>query len=123
MLASKLSFRRIIGVEFATELHEAAKNNLAVLDTCNLANSQIELVCEDASNYVLPIEPLIIYLFNPFGSAIVRRVAENALTSWRNSRRPVYILYMNPVHLVDFTNSGWILLDRKHSYVSLIPQC
>jgi predicted RNA methylase len=122
MLAAALPFRRLIGVEFSAELHQAAKANFAGLAARGSADPRIELVCDDAATYALPPEPLVVYLFNPFGSTVVRKVAERILASWRQSSRPVHILYMNPVHLSDFIQAGWQLSDMQALYAHLTPK-
>lgn len=121
MLAAALPFRRLIGVEFSAELHQAAKANFAGLAARGSADPRIELVCDDAAAYALPLQPLVVYLFNPFGSTVVRKVAENILVSWRTSPRPVHILYMNPVHLSDFIDAGWQLSGVHALYAHLMP--
>jgi hypothetical protein len=122
MLASALPFRRLIGVEFCSELHEAAIENFATFAASKSAESQVELVYGDAAAYAFPVEPLVIYLFNPFGSSVIRQVADNAFASWRNAPRPVHVLYMNPVHLTDFTDAGWRLSNSvTKGYAHLVP--
>jgi predicted RNA methylase len=121
MLAAAYPFRRIVGVEFAAELHRAAEANLAALARIQSPDMRIELVHGDAAAYELPSEPLIIYLFNPFGSVIVRRVAEKAMASWQAIPRPMYVLYANPYHLSDFIEAGWQLYDQKEVYARLVP--
>lgn len=122
MLAASFPFRRIIGVEFAAELHDAAHANLAAFANNGHDASRIELLRADAASYSFPVEPLIIYLFNPFGSRIVRRVAKNAMSSWREAPRPVQILYAHPVHLFDFTDLGWQVVDASQGCARLIPR-
>jgi SAM-dependent methyltransferase len=121
MLAAAFPFRRIVGVEFAAELHEVANANIAALAVRQPAMPQVELICGDAAAYEFPNEPLIIYLFNPFGSAVIRSVAERAINSWRNANRPVHILYMNPVHVSDFVAAGWKLHNKVGVYAHLLP--
>ena len=117
-LATQLPFRRITGVEFASELVETAKANIARLAFPDYG--RIELICGDATEYIFPDEPLVVYLFNPFGSAVIRAVAENLIASWRRMPRPIYVLYMNAVHLEDFLEAGWVLTDAGIGAI-LIP--
>jgi hypothetical protein len=122
MLASAMPFRRLIGIEFCSELHEAAIENFATLAARKSTDSRVELIYGDAAAYAFPVEPLVIYMFNPFGSSVVRQVANNALASWRRVPRPVHVLYMNPVHLTDFINTGWRLSNRiAKDYAHLVP--
>src|SRR5258705_1489097 len=88
LLAASFPFHRIIGVEFAAELHNAAQENLVAFAKRGSDTSRISLFHADAASYSFPVEPLIIYLFNPFGSQI-RRLAENALSSWRDAPPPL----------------------------------
>src|ERR1700682_2693760 len=85
MLASEFPFRRLVGVEFCYELHEAAIENFATFTSRKSAESRVALVYGDAAAYAFPVEPLVIYMFNPFGSSVVRQVANNALASWLNA--------------------------------------
>lgn len=122
LLAASFPFGRIIGVEFATELHHAAQENLAVFDSRGSDISRISLFLADAASYSFPVEPLIVYLFNPFGSQIVRRVAENALSSWRKSPRSMEVLYAHPVHLSEFVDVGWRVVDSSADCARLLPR-
>jgi SAM-dependent methyltransferase len=121
MLAAAYPFRRIIGVEFAAELHAIAEENIAAFNRNRSSMAQIQLVHADAAEYQLPEEPLIIYLFNPFRSVVVRRVAEMAMASWRASPRPIHVVYVGPVYLSDFIDSGWQLVDRTDTCAYLVP--
>jgi hypothetical protein len=121
ILAAQYPFRRIIGVEFALELHEAAKENIASAKMNSNLKPAIELICNDVATYELPDEPLLLYLFHPFGQTLVRRVPERAIASWRKAPRPISILYMNPVHLSEFIDSGWRVSHSDVSYAQLLP--
>jgi hypothetical protein len=121
MLSAAYPFRRIIGVEFAAELHSAAEANIATFAGNRSPDLRIQLVHADAAAYQLPDEPLVIFLFNPFSSIIIRRVAERAIASWRASPRPIFVLYMFPVYLSDFIEAGWQLIDQTETYARLVP--
>jgi len=123
-LASGFPFRRIIGVEFAVELLEIARKNLRILKAKRPDTIDIELTLCDVATFEFPNEPLLVYLFNPFGSKIVRCISQNLLNSASLCARPILILYMNPVHKSDFLETGWavvrsgpgwVLLDGQHA--------
>ena len=73
LLAAEYPFARLVGVEFAMELHAAAKTNVARYADIGDA-SRIELIHGDAALYEFPSTAVVIYLFNPFGAPIVARV-------------------------------------------------
>ena len=103
LLAARYPFARIIGVEFAEELHRAAMANAARLP----GETRIELVQGDAAAYALPAGPLVVYLFNPFDRPLMQAVAQAALQSWRDDRRPFRVIYSNPVLAECWTEAGW----------------
>jgi SAM-dependent methyltransferase len=91
LLAAEYPFRRIIGVELLPELHEIAKQNVA-------QDGRIELRCGDAAEFTFPLEPLVIYLFNPLPEAGTSEVVEKLQTCLREFPRPAYVIYVNPVY-------------------------
>ena len=107
LLASQRPFRRIVGVEFARELHEAARANLARFPRSGQRCERIELVCADAANYELPHEDLVIFMYNPFGLEVMRTIAARARESLRAHPRRVYVLYTNPFYAEAWTALGF----------------
>jgi len=100
LMASEYPFLRIIGVELFAELHREAEANIAAYRAMRpptAAPTTIESVCLDAQEFVFSETPLVIYLFNPLPETALRRVMRNLEASWRNSRRPVWIIYHNPI--------------------------
>jgi SAM-dependent methyltransferase len=98
LLASEYPFRKIIGVEFAPELHEAAQANLARYHSATQQCRAIELYCQDATEFVLPAEPAVLYFYNPFDATVMRKVLANIRASLAVHPRPVFLLYCNHLH-------------------------
>lgn len=74
ILAARLPFRAVIGVEISPALAEIARDNLASAhDTLRVAGD-VGIVRRDALDYVFPDGPLVVYLYNPFGAAIMAPV-------------------------------------------------
>jgi SAM-dependent methyltransferase len=96
LLASEYPFRRIVGVELIAELHRAAEENIRLYRSATQRCSQIEAVCADACEFVLPATPLVLYLFNPLPEVGLQRVLRNLERSLEQSPRPGWIVYHNP---------------------------
>src|SRR4051812_35698936 len=93
LMAAEFGFRRIVGVELLSDLHTIAQSNIQKSDY----KDRIESICVDARDYTFPLEPLVIYLFNPLPSAVLNRVIENVAASLALAPRPLRIIYHNPV--------------------------
>lgn len=102
LLASRFPFRRIVGVELSRMLHVTAVDNIRTFKDRRQVCHEIQSVCANASTYHLPVEPLLIYLHNPFGDAVMREVVAHIEASLRAAPRPIYIWYIKP----DF-RSAW----------------
>lgn len=97
LLAAAYPFRRIIGVEFSAALHSIAMRNLEMYSGPRRC-PQVQCVCDDAAEFQFPEGPLVILLYNPFLGEIMRRVVRNIEEAVTNAPRPIYVVYINPVH-------------------------
>ena len=103
LLAAAWPFLRIEGVEFASELHQIAKRNVAVFASRRPSGPHIVVRHEDAAEYTIPENPCIFYLYNPFGEPVLARILDNIEASFERNPRPIYFIYVNPKqrHLLD----------------------
>jgi SAM-dependent methyltransferase len=97
LMASDYPFRRIVGVELLPALHRAAQENLGKYRSESQKCFAIESICGDATEFVFPVEPMVLFLFNPFPEAGLRRVIEKLEQSLREHPRKIYVLYHNPL--------------------------
>ena len=97
-LAAAHPFKRIIGVEFAEELHRAAEQNLARFRAPWRRAKQIRSVLSDAAEFRWPLDPLLVFLFNPFREPVLGRVMENLSASYAANPRRIVLLYYMPEH-------------------------
>jgi SAM-dependent methyltransferase len=93
LMAANYGFKRIIGVEFMPELHRVAQANIARCASERQQCRQIESICLDARDFQFPMEPLVLYLFNPFSEPTFAAVLENLRSSVEQAPRPVYVAY------------------------------
>lgn len=108
LMASEYPFRRILGVEILPELHRAAEENIRAYKSATQRCGQIESVCADASEFALPKEPLVLYLFNPLPAQGLGKVLEKLKQSLLLIPRKTFILYQNPVLADNLRDHGWL---------------
>jgi SAM-dependent methyltransferase len=97
LMASDYPFRRIVGVELLPALHRVAWGNLGKYRSEAQKCFAIEAICGDATDFAFPVEPTVLFLFNPFLESGLRRVIANLDRSLREQPRVVYVLYHNPL--------------------------
>lgn len=100
VVAANLGFGRVIGVEFARELVEIAKENLA---RKSIANGDV--VHTDAALYPFPKGDLVVYLYNPFSKEVMQKVIVRLRES---GARNLYVIYNNPKCAEVFDSSGFL---------------
>jgi SAM-dependent methyltransferase len=117
LMASAYPFRRIVGVELLPALHQIAEENLRNYRSESQQCFALESICADAAEFPFPAEPTVLYLFNPFPEAGLRRVMANLEQSLRANPRPVYVLYHNPLleHLLR-ESTGLKKIGGTHQY-------
>jgi hypothetical protein len=113
LMASDYPFRRIVGVELLPALHQAAQENLSKYRSESQKCFALESICADATEFVFPVEPIVLYLFNPLPEPGLRRMMGNLEQSLREHPRAVYVLYHNP--LLEHVLSGSPGLRKLHA--------
>jgi len=96
MLAANYPFKKIIGVEFSPELHEIAEKNIEMFSTKERVQTPIQLHCMDAELYDLPMENIVVFLYNPFQGKVMRSVVEKFEKFLSDHPHQLTILYRNP---------------------------
>jgi hypothetical protein len=96
LLASEFPFKRIVGVEFSSELHATAQRNLQSYKTTRQRFRSIDLVCMDFVDFHLPPEPSVLFFYDPCAERVFRQVLRNIEASFRASPRPMFLIYIVP---------------------------
>lgn len=95
LLASEFRFRAVIGVELNPTLARIGRRNMAQWRRAGRAQAPMRMLCRDVVDYKLPAGPCVVFLFNPFGAPILRRM----LTAWRSAtpghEGTIDLLYVN----------------------------
>jgi SAM-dependent methyltransferase len=120
-MASAYPFRRIVGVELSPKLHRVAELNVGKYRSSAQRCHRIELVCANALEYEFPEEPIVVYLYNPFLAELQGRVAARLRASYERNPRPVYVVYINPVHAGEWERAGFGVVERGDLLAILSP--
>jgi SAM-dependent methyltransferase len=107
LLATEFPFRRIIGVELLPELHAIAEQNVDKYQA-GAQRQRIELLCGDARQFWFPLEPLLVFLFDPFPEHVLQEVIGNLEQSVSQALRPIVVVYLNPISEHILSNTGWL---------------
>jgi SAM-dependent methyltransferase len=98
LLGAEFPFRAAVGVELNPTLARIGRRNMALWRAAGRALAPMRMVCRDAAEFALPAGPCVVFLFNPFGAPVLRRL----LTAWSRSfagrEGQLDILYVNNEH-------------------------
>lgn len=89
LIAARMGFRRVIGVEFAAELAATARKNIQMMRVSNAI-----VIDADAAEFSLPQGKVVAFLFNPFRNAVVQKVVANVEQPRAGK---LYVVYSNPI--------------------------
>ena len=121
LLASRRSFRSILGVELSSELHAVAELNIRNFRAPWQKCRAMEVCQGDAARRELPEMPLVLFLYHPFLAPVFRRLLGNLRRSLIRRPREAWLLYVNPACDRDLDRSG--LFTKRWDYtVDLPPQ-
>ena len=98
LVACEFPFAGIIGIEAATELHEIACQNIQRYRSRTQKCKNLQSLNLDAAEFEVPLTPLVIYLFNPFGPAVLIPVLQRLQRSLNSHPRDVTLIYSAPFH-------------------------
>jgi hypothetical protein len=99
LLASQKKFEKVVGVEFAEELHNDCEMNIAQYPRSLMKCRDVECVLDDAANFKIPYEQAVFYFFYPFDKKIMNDVLARVAESYDRNPRRLYLI------CVDLPNS------------------
>jgi SAM-dependent methyltransferase len=95
LLARRMRFRRVIGVELSPEMHTVAEGNLR--DERLPGRAPTTLVLDDVLRYDIPSDVTVVYLYNTLNGDAFAELAERLIAAVDAHPRPLRIAYLNPV--------------------------
>ena len=94
LLASEFPFKRIIGLEFSPELHRVAEENIHRYHSERQKCRAIQSRNVDFVEFPLPLEPLVLFFFDPCQLRVLSEAVARIGQSLVASPRPVYVAYV-----------------------------
>jgi SAM-dependent methyltransferase len=118
LIAAEFPFQRVIGLEFAPELHRVAEQNIRQTRYQRRRCDSVGSICIDASDYSIPNEPAVLYFFYPFANAIMAAVLDNIRKSLAAYPRDIRIVNYEPMPGNPFeAASDFRILRRTADYI------
>jgi SAM-dependent methyltransferase len=115
VLAAQQGFAQVIGVEFDPAIAAVGARNLRESPTVLRSRSRAEVICADATDFVLPDEPLVVLFYNPFSGAVLQGVVDKLDLSLKATPRDMWVVYINPLEKERFENSIMLREVASHT--------
>jgi len=111
LLAAEMPFREAVGVELNPTLVRIARRNLALWRAAGRAQTRMRILSADATDFQFPAGPCLVFLFNPFGAPVMRRLLKRIVTTFAERPGQVDLIYVN--------NEQERVLERQAGFVRL----
>jgi SAM-dependent methyltransferase len=119
LAAACYPFRRAIGVEISPVLNRIAERNLESARP-RLRCRDVEFVTVDATAYEFPDDLTCLFVYNPFGGAVLAAMLENLRRSLVRAPRALSLIASNPDRCeAALAGAGWI--TKRDAFRGLRP--
>ena len=112
VLAARFPVTRVIGVEFEPTVAELARRNVERARWTR--GRSIEVVETDVSEYPVPTDVGVVYMFNPFWGDVMQAAMQRVIESYDENPRPLKIVYTFPSAESVLLETGRIVPVRRH---------
>lgn len=113
MLGALNGFKHVVGLEFAPELCRIARRNWDRFEAKEKTGTRMELIEGDAAQHEFRNNESIVFMFNPFGPAILEKVVANFRRSVEDHPRPCWWIYLAPRYADVVNRSGLFPAGRQ----------
>ena len=95
LIASRMRFREVTGIELHPDLCEIAQENIHTWESAGHARCPMKIVCQDATEFQFPHNPSVAYLFNPFRAPVLKALLRQMEKQFANRPNQLDLLYAN----------------------------
>lgn len=107
LLAVAHRFASVEGVEFSPALCRSCHDNLERFARLHPRARDVQVHNVDARAFDMPEQPLVVFLNDPFGPAVLQPVIDRLVDSLRRNPRPCRVAYSLPHHRHLFERAGF----------------
>jgi SAM-dependent methyltransferase len=108
LLASRLPFKRVVGIEFMDSFHEVAVANISAYQDPAQRCRDVQSICIDARDYDLPDTKCVLYFYRPFTGSVLKAVIDRIEASWRAHPRSMYLIFVCPFSTDPFRDLAFV---------------
>lgn len=95
LLAAEYPFQSVAGIELNPILAGIARRNLAAWWAAGRVLAPTQVICGDAVAAHFPTGPCLVFLFNPFGESVMRRLLKRLAAEFKERPNELDLLYVN----------------------------
>jgi SAM-dependent methyltransferase len=96
LVAAQFPFKRIVGVEYSPNLAKVLQGNIASYTNDAQRCFELEGRLQDATEFELPLEPLVLFFHHPFDEPVFRQVVARIEDSLSQCARTILAIYYDP---------------------------
>jgi SAM-dependent methyltransferase len=111
LIAGRLPYSRVIGVEIDDELSEHARQNIRQARS-RLCAQDVKSVTASVLDWPIPDEASVIFMFNPFIGQTFRAVVDRIIESYDRRPRTLHIVYLYPWEHDWLLSTGRVVVDN-----------
>jgi tRNA G46 methylase TrmB len=97
LVAAQFPFKQILGIEYSPSLVDEMKNNIASYRNPEQRCFELEGRLQDATEFSLPPDPLVLFFHHPFEEVIFRQVRARIEQSLADHPREIFVIYYDPL--------------------------
>jgi len=113
ILAGRLPFRRILGIELSEDLNRLARENLRRASP-HLRCPDIEVIAANAADFEVPADVTVAYFYSPFTGRVLEAALDNLRRSWEAAPRRLRLVFKDPA---DFETEV-----RRHRWLAPVQE-
>jgi SAM-dependent methyltransferase len=114
LIAARLPFGRVLGVELVPALSQEARHNIARARP-RLRAGEVEVVTADALTWEIPRDLSVVYLYCPFTGDLFHSVMERIFASYDECPRRLHIVYTFP------WEHNWLMGSGRVTVQDVLP--